>query len=111
MTVNAKKLNKKNLDRSFLSRYWWVVLFFLLCYVTYDQAMKRKKREIFSLQTRIEQIEEQKAVICKQREELFLKIGSESDPEWIELVLMKQLGVVPSGFLKVHFQKDPCENF
>jgi hypothetical protein len=31
------------------------------------------------------------------------RIASQNDPGWIEMVLIRELGVVPEGFLKVHF--------
>jgi hypothetical protein len=34
-----------------------------------------------------------------------LAIASQNDPAWIEMVLLREIGVVPAGFLKVHFKK------
>lgn len=32
-----------------------------------------------------------------------LEINSQSDPAWVELMLMKNLGLVPEGQIKVFF--------
>lgn len=101
--IKRKKLKKKGF---FLSRSWWVLLFLVTCYIAYDQAVKRKNQEVFQLQSRLNELIKLKATALSEKEDLLLRIYSQSDPEWIELILMKELGVVPSGFLKVHFQKD-----
>ena len=46
----------------------------------------------------------QKENAIYNKEDLTLKISSQSDPSWIEQVLMKELGVVPENQIKVHFK-------
>lgn len=41
----------------------------------------------------------------QNKEDLQLRIASQNDPAWIEMVLIRELGVVPEGFLKVHFKR------
>ncbi len=84
-------------------RSWWVILFFLLGAIGYNQAIKKKNMDIASLEYRIHEVEKAKESALLEQEDLLLKIRSENDPEWIELVLMRELGVVPEGSLKVHF--------
>lgn len=38
-----------------------------------------------------------------EMEDLALQIRSQQDPAWVEMVLLRELGVVPEGWLKVHF--------
>ncbi len=40
-----------------------------------------------------------------QKEELLLQINSQRDPAWLEMVLKRNLGVVPEGQVKVYFKK------
>ena len=40
-----------------------------------------------------------------EKQQLQLKIASQTDPAWIEMILMRDLGVVPEGYLKVYFKK------
>jgi hypothetical protein len=40
----------------------------------------------------------------KIQEKLLLTINSQSDPAWIELVLFRELGLVPEGAAKVWFK-------
>jgi len=41
--------------------------------------------------------------LLADREELRAQIQSQSDPAWVEMILMRELGVVPEGWLKIHF--------
>lgn len=38
------------------------------------------------------------------QEDLLLQINSQSDPAWVELILMKGLGLVPEGQTKAVFE-------
>ncbi|MCE2983850.1 MAG: hypothetical protein LW832_09830 [Parachlamydia sp.] len=50
-------------------------------------------------------LQKEKRTALKRQEDLQLQINSQSDPAWIELTLMKGLGLVPEGEQKVYFQK------
>lgn len=82
---------------------WWVFVFFLVCTFLYAQASSKKNHDIFSLQCRQDVLLDQKQLIKEEKKELKLRIQSQSDPAWMEIVLIKELGVVPEGCLKVHF--------
>jgi hypothetical protein len=98
-----KKMPVPSFWEKMVSRSWWVILFLLLGVIGYNQAIKKKKHEIASLEYRIHEVEKAKKNALAQKEDLLLKLHSENDPDWMELVLMRELGVVPEGFLKVHF--------
>jgi hypothetical protein len=83
---------------------WWVLIFCLLSGVCYLQASSNKKALIYDLQTKALQLQTEKDQALKMREDLELKIASNADPAWIELVLLREVGVVPEGYLKVHFK-------
>jgi hypothetical protein len=83
----------------------WVLVFCLLTGFTYFQAMKGKKAQVRELAFRLTEMEKEKQVALQEKEELHLRIASQDDPAWIEMVLMRDLGVVPEGWMKVHFQK------
>ena len=105
-----KKTHKK--DRSSFSllglcrRSWWVVLFCCGCFTVYAQAVQKKSKDCLDLRDRIGKLRVEKEGITRLHEDLLLQIGSQSDPQWIELTLKKQLGVVPEGQKKVYFKKD-----
>jgi hypothetical protein len=86
-------------------RSWWVVAFCLFAMVVYIPAMKSRKATLDELAFRLSEMEKEKCVALQEKEELTQRIASQSDPAWIELVLLREMGVVPEGFLKVHFKK------
>lgn len=91
---------------SFFRKYWWVIAFCLLSYITYDQVMKSRGRDLAEVEHQIHLLQGEKQLVMNEKEDLLLKINSQSDPAWIELMLMKELGVVPDGHLKVHFTNE-----
>lgn len=90
-------------------RYWWVLIVLLICFAYYYRMIRPKEAEIRSLKYRVQEIKKEKELAEGKKEELQARIQSQNDPAWIEMVLMKELGVVPEGYLKVHFQKKTKE--
>jgi hypothetical protein len=103
--MRPKKNKNKFFDLIFV-RSWWVLLFFLFSFIGYDQAIKKKTKDIFEFKMQLLSLEKIKQQKKAENEELTLMLGSQSDPAWIEQVLMRELGVVPEGKLKVHFYQD-----
>lgn len=103
----AKIVSKGFVEKIFeatIVKSWWVILFLLICYIGYDQGMKKRNKDIYALNLKYNNLLIEKGFIKSEAEDLNLKIHSQSDPAWIELVLMKELGVVPEGKIKVHFK-------
>ena len=90
---------------SMWGRYWWVIVFCVVTSLIYFHLLKEKRNTIDSLSMRFEQMEKAKYSSLQQRDDLQLRIASQNDPAWIEMIMMRDLGVVPEGFLKVHFKK------
>ncbi|MEZ5315758.1 MAG: hypothetical protein R3E91_06110 [Chlamydiales bacterium] len=86
---------------------WWVILFFFLCYFTYDQAVQHKALEEKKLLKKLQSLEEKKEKLLVKQEDLKLQITSQKDDSFIELTLMKCIGLVPEGQTKVHFIQIP----
>jgi len=98
-------MDKRELNMSVWSRSWWVVIFCLITGLVYFHFVKEKKNAIALLDMRLEKMELDKLLALQKREDLELRIASQNDPAWIEMVLIRDLGVVPEGFLKVHFKR------
>jgi hypothetical protein len=81
-----------------------VILFALLCYLAYEKGMRTWDREYVKLSRRYKELETEKMLLSSIQEDLLLQINSQSDPGWVELVLMKGLGLVPEGQTKVYFE-------
>jgi hypothetical protein len=86
-------------------RWWWVVSFCLLTASVYLHFINEKKNQIDQLSSRLSSMKSERTLASQERESLRLQIHSQSDPSWIEMILMRDLGVVPEGWIKVHFTK------
>lgn len=95
----------ERLFESLFLHSWWVWLFFFFCFCLYLPTIKKRNEEIAYFQSRYNSLEEEKLAALNEREDLLLRLHSQSDPAWIEQVLIRELGVVPDGYLKVHFKK------
>jgi hypothetical protein len=90
---------------SWFQKSWWVGGFCILALIVFAHAMKSRRLAICELSSRVNEMEEIGSILSKENEELKLRIASQSDPAWIELVLLREMGVVPEGFIKVHFKR------
>ncbi len=66
--------------------------------------MKKKKAALQEAVFCLEEMEKERILSLHQKEDLLLRLASQSDPGWIQMILMRDLGVVPEGYLKVYFK-------
>jgi|JI9StandDraft_2_1071091.scaffolds.fasta_scaffold43940_2 hypothetical protein len=92
--------------KSLLVSWGWVIGFVSLSFFSYAHASKKKQENYRELKERVGELLKIKEEAIALREELCLEIQSQSDPKWIELTLMKGLGLVPKGKKKVLFDKE-----
>ena len=95
---------RKRLCRSPLFRSWWMLLALILGVTFYSHAIQKKEREYEVLKIRKEILLAERTHLLQEQEDLKMRINSQSDPAWIELVLMRGLGLVPEGQKKVYFK-------
>ncbi|MBS0606106.1 MAG: hypothetical protein KF898_06575 [Parachlamydiales bacterium] len=93
--------------KSVIFQSWWMLLFAGGCFVIYTQAMQKKALVAKGLQEQLNHLSVQKEQLLVEHEDLVLQIQSQSDPAWIQLTLMKGLGLVPDGQMKIFFQSEP----
>jgi hypothetical protein len=103
---SSSKTWKTRAKNTFIRRSWWMFLFLALCYLLYSQGMHKKKQVLAEIRQRLQGLEAEKQFAVQEHEDLLLRINSQSDPAWIQMTLMKGLGLVPEGQLKVYFYKD-----
>ena len=89
---------------AFCRNWCWVLAFCLVTSLIFSQAMKKKKAIFAEYTFRLEEMEKERRLANLEKEHLQMKIASQEDPAWIEMILMRDLGVVPEGYLKVHFR-------
>lgn len=87
-----------------LFQFWWIILFALTCCFFLEQGIKKNNRDFVALTNQFNSLKAEEEKAFKKRDQLLLQINSESDSAWIELVLMKGLGLVPEGQTKVYFK-------
>ncbi len=103
--VNAQNGRITTQIERFLLQSWWVVLFAFCCLLAYYGGLRRFHEDELFLTERKNQLLMEKEAELEIRQRQVLQIESEKDPAWIELVLMKALGVVPEDQQKVFFLK------
>lgn len=84
-------------------RSWWVIAFMLTSIIFYEHGLKEREYVYKQLKEQSLALQQQKQEALKQQQNLQLQINSQSDLAWIELTLMKGLGLVPEGEQKVYF--------
>lgn len=85
---------------------WWVGVFFIFCFILYDQSIKAANRQVLDLQCRYTDISTKQKQLLQENQDLSARLTSCQDPSWIEQLLIKELGVVPKGYMKVYFKKE-----
>ncbi|MBA2367977.1 MAG: hypothetical protein H0V82_03010 [Candidatus Protochlamydia sp.] len=86
-------------------RSWWVFAFLIFCAVLFEQGLKERDRHYQQLDEQLQSLKFQKNEALHKQEDLQRQINSQSDLAWIELTLMKGLGLVPDGEEKVYFYR------
>lgn len=87
-------------------RSWWVYLFVAIAYLVFYQGMEKKREAYQEISERLARLEIEKKEVVEENGDLLLQIHSQDDPAYIQMVLMQQLGLVPEGQTKVHFQEE-----
>lgn len=101
MKVKITKIVKEIFFRSS-----WVTVFILLCFGLYENNNKNFNQEYHLLHSRYSYLEKEKNEALKVNKNLLLRINSQSDPAWLELILIKNLGLVPENQKKIVFLKN-----
>ena len=92
--------------KKFLFRSWWVIAFMLLCIMLYEHGLKQRDALYQQLTEQSAQLQQEKQRALQQQQDLQLQINSQSDLAWIELTLIKGLGLIPEGYQKIYFTKN-----
>lgn len=80
-----------------------LIAYIVLCVIVFEWNVNQvdlQAEKFISEKSRLET-----AIVEKKNEQVRLNemIMSESDPQWIELTLMRVLGVIPEGTKKIYF--------
>lgn len=83
---------------------WWVGVFILFTYMLVLKTSHVKEEEIAKLMQQLTTLNHEKSLALKSTVDLSCQIESQKDPLFVEKMLMKKLGVVPEGQVKVRFK-------
>lgn len=72
----------------------------------YEQGLKERDLIYQQLTQKLTDLKQEKQTALHLQQNLQLQVNSQSDLAWIELTLMKGLGLVPEGQQKVYFIPD-----
>lgn len=81
-----------------------VALVFCLCTLWgYHTLRSRQDQQLAKIYSTLTHLENKKAVLQLEEERMREEIASQSDPAWVEMVLIKKLGYAPKGSSKILF--------
>lgn len=86
-----------------LREYGWVVLFALLCYGLYYRVHMQTAKDLQQLKHMHAHLLRDREAAYQIKAELTFHWQSGADRDWRQLVLMRELGLVPKGFKKIVF--------
>lgn len=80
------------------------ILFTIICLCVYEWGLFRKEKLRRFLENKIVALNAEKQAEKVAHIDLMEQMEAETDPEWVELVLRKNLGVIGEGETKIVFQ-------
>jgi len=106
---NKSKRLKRPLDALLnqIVHSWWVVMFLALVYALGLRSFQKKDSLMLCLKNQVSFLTDQKDNALRKKIDLEQQIASQKDPAFVEMILMKKLGVVPEGHVKICFKKSP----
>jgi hypothetical protein len=87
-------------------RSWWVIAFVIFFTIIYEQGLKKRDHLYQQLTEQSIALLSEKEQALRHKQNLQLQMNSQSDLAWIELTLMKELGLVPEGQQKIYFYQE-----
>jgi hypothetical protein len=81
------------------------IAFIMLVAVVTERSLHSVRLEKRTLQTKLTELERAKNAENELQQALALQVKSQSDPAWVEMVLIRELGLLPEGQRLVLFKK------
>ena len=97
-------LQREPVRLSWIQSSWWVIAFCSIVGLMHLHALKNRNAALKEISFRFDEMEKERSMMSQEKEDLQMRIASQNDPAWIEMVLMREVGVVPEGWIKVHFK-------
>lgn len=91
--------------QTFVIRSWWVILLLMIGFFLFDQTSYHQKKIQKQLEEKVSLLIQKKEKAIAVQEDLKLQIFSEEDPDYLEMVLIKKLGLIRDGQTKIFFNE------
>lgn len=91
------------MQRTYLTFLGWTVFLFGSAFLT-EKGLRTVYTEQKKLDILLENLQTEKDKALSEHLLLTQKINSQSDPEWVELVLKRELDVIEEGHIKIFFK-------
>ena len=88
-----------------ISKFGWVIVFTFISLGCYGFAAQQKETRYNELYEMVYHLESQMDEAKKEQGVLTLRLSSLNDPEWVQMLLMRDLGVLPDGQVKIVFNR------
>ena len=92
-----------------MNLYLCIFAFALFCAVLVECGIRSTRLEYALLVMQKQSLTSQLSKLQVEHEDLLLDISSHNDPAWIELILIRELGLIPEGTKKVVFTATPSK--
>lgn len=102
--LNTKLSSGSKIVDELILRSWWVALILLLLFALYERSHTRSVAEHQQFAIQLEQLQLEYQQQLTEQSHLTAQLASQSDPAWIELTLIRVLGLVPTGQKKCILQ-------
>lgn len=86
-----------------LKNWGFTFLTISVTFITLEVSLKQLEEQGNFLERQLTELKGKIKEGLLRQENLKRQINSQSDPAWVEMVLKKELGLVPEGQIKVYF--------
>lgn len=91
-------------DLTDIGRRWaFTFCFVVAVFVVLEMSLNQLEKEAGLLEKQLAGLKIELKNVETEKEYLTRQINSQSDPAWIEMVMKKELGLVPEGQVKIYF--------
>ena len=87
-----------------ITKFGWVTVFTFISLGCYGFAAQQKEARYHELNEIVYRLEHQIDEAKKTQGILTLRLSSLDDPDWVQMLLMRDLGVLPDGQFKIVFK-------
>lgn len=90
----------------FLRGSWWALFLGALLLVFHQRGVVAQESRLNKVRSQLSFLEKKRVSLLQKQRLLKAQLESGHDPAWVEMVLMKNLGLVPKGYRRVHFESE-----